>query len=140
MGQHYAVPPSMQQNVGTDTQPGAAADEAVTVDVHVAEPGGPSVASSPRAPAKNHVLQCIAHNVHWLTFVPLIIISSLQDVHILLAAILGTSICVVVLAAGFFLQCGGYTKVGASVVFAAAVLGCWCGPRTRDQPCSRTWI
>lgn len=57
--------------------------------------------------------------MHYLTFVPLIAISVLQDAHLVLAAILGTSVSAIVLLAGWALHSSGYIKVWQHPVLAA---------------------
>lgn len=57
------------------------------------------------------LLRVLAHNMHFVTFLPLIIMSVLQDVHLFLAALISTCLVVTFLLVGFILHRNHYIKV-----------------------------
>jgi hypothetical protein len=85
--------------------------------------GSQESSSSPAG--QNHVFMVFAHHMHYLTFLPLIIIGVLQDINVVLAAVICVCIVCFLLLTGFFLKRGGYIKVRSTHALMASLSGVW---------------
>jgi hypothetical protein len=57
------------------------------------------------------LLRVMGHNLHYFTFLPLVIISILQDINLLLAAVINTSIVTLILLLSYICHRAGVVKV-----------------------------
>jgi hypothetical protein len=76
-------------------------------DQHVAE----APADIPVETKGSKLLRVVGHNLHYITFLPLVVISILQDINLLLAAVVCTSIVTIILLLSYICYRAGVVKV-----------------------------
>jgi hypothetical protein len=90
----------------------------------------------PKASLARRIVQQVAWNTHYLTFAPIVIMSVLQDLHLLLAALLNTCLAVTMLLLGFGFMRGRFIKVGWRGVASCRVPVEWACQRCGQTPAS----
>lgn len=74
---------------------------------------GPVAAAA--EPWQTKFMRGLAHNIHLLTFFPIILISILSGVNLMLAAVLCTCLVVLIIVLTYFCFRQGHVKVGAAL-------------------------
>lgn len=86
-------------------------DTSVSDQTHHAVPEPQQQQQQQQEPLSKRFMTKLAHNMHYMTFLPLILISVLGSIDILVAAVVSTALVCLILLLSFCCHKAGYVKV-----------------------------